>query len=247
MKKQLITALTAVALLATLNSCSKDEGVEASTKPVTTSNNPLDPYGFGYIDLGDGEIFYYEDGMTAYALAGKNYLASTMPLSLTKYKNGELLDSVCNKDLAVYFEHKVRKTHDKDNKWGYKPRVAEEITPVVTFSTGNVTTIKLSKMATAFGLEINTPSKGVNYGITVRFRNSKTSYSIPQPYTRYLNQVRADGQPALGSSGGAYLWAYRSDIPFDEISITVGERTFEPTQGAPFDISLAGFRYKLAN
>jgi hypothetical protein len=247
MKKHLITALAAVALLATLNSCSKEEGVEASTKPVTSSYNPLDPGGFGYIDLGDGEIFYYEDGMTAYDLAGKNYLASTMPLSLTKYKNGAVLDSVCNQDLALYFENKVRKTHDKDNKWGYKPRVAEEITPIVTFSTGNETTIRLSKMATAFGLEINTPDKGKGYGVTVRFRNSKTNYSIAQPYTRYLNHVRADGQPALGSPGGAYLWAYRSDIPFDEISITVGERTFNPTQGAPFDISLAGFRYKLAN
>lgn len=245
MKKHFIIALAALGLLTTLNSCSKDEAAEPNKKPVSTSYNPLDPGGFGYIDLGDGEIFYYEDGMTAYDLAGKNYLASTMPLSLTKYKNGELLDSVCNQDLALYFASKVRKTHDKSTKWGYKPRVAEETTPVVTISTGNVTTIKLSKMATAFGLEINTPSKGVNYGITVQFRNSKTNYELPHAYTRYLNQVRFDGQPALGSQGGAYLWAYRSDIPFDEVTITVGENISNPTQGAPFDISLAGFRYKL--
>lgn len=95
-------------------------------------------------------------------------------------------------------------------------------------------------MATAFGLEINTPTKGEDYSITVRFRNSKTNYSLPHAYTRYLNQARFDGQPALGSPGGAYLWAYRSDIPFDEVSITVGENTSNPTQGAPFDLSLAG-------
>jgi hypothetical protein len=246
MKKQFITALAAVALLATLNACSKDDSPEPNKKPLTTSYNPLDPGGFGYITLPEGEFYYYEDGMTAYDEAGKNYLAGTLPLSLTKYKNGELLDSVCNKDLALYFEHKVRKTYDKENKWGYKPRVAEEITPIVTFSAGNETTIKLSKMATAFGLEVNTPFKGKEYNVTVRFRNSKTNYSLPHAYTRYLNHVRADGQPALGLPGGAYLWAYRSDIPFDEISITVGERASEPTQGAPFDISLAGFRYKLA-
>jgi len=62
MKKHFIIALAALGLLTTLNSCSKDQAAEPNKKPVSTSYNPLDPGGFGYIDLGDGEIFYYEDG-----------------------------------------------------------------------------------------------------------------------------------------------------------------------------------------
>jgi hypothetical protein len=94
MNKHYITALVAVGLLATLNSCSKEEQVDI--KPVTTSYNPLDPYNFGYIDRGEGELYYYEDSMTTYSQAGKNYLLMK-PLSLEKYKNGKLLDSVCKK------------------------------------------------------------------------------------------------------------------------------------------------------
>jgi hypothetical protein len=245
MKKHFINVLVAVSLLATLNSCSKDGDIQpATSKPITTSANPLDPGDYGYIDLGDGELYYYEDGITTYNTAGKNYLLMK-PLSLEKYKNGQLLDSVCNKDLAVYFPSKVVKTFDKSAPWGPKKRVAEEFTPIVTITTGITTTIKLSKMVSAFGYEFNSPHKGYDTGIDIEYWNSKLNRKVAGAYSFRLSNDTRFG-PVPGTPGGALLEGLKSDTPFDEIRITFTPALFQSELNPPFDISFGGFRYTLA-
>lgn len=243
MKNHFITALVAVSLLATLNSCSKEEQIDVKT--VTTSSNPLDPYNFGYIDRGEGELYYYRDKVTSYSQANKNYLL-LKSLSLEKYKNGELLDSVCNKDIAFRFENKGRKSHNKSAQWGTKPEVAEEHPPIITVNTDWSFTIKLSKMVSAIGFEINSPYKGVKYGITVRYFNTELNKVIPPTYTSYLYPP-SDIGPQFGQPGSAMLRSIDSETPFNEIRITYEYLKYgEPAPPGTFDLLLAGFRYRLA-
>jgi hypothetical protein len=243
MKKHFINALVAVSLLATLNSCSKDQGVEADSKPVKASSHPLDPGGFGYIDRGEGELYYYEDSMTTYSQAGKNYLIMK-PLSLEKYKNGQLLDSVCNKDLAVYFPSKVLKTHDTSTPWGLKKTVASEYASIVTITSGVTTIIKLSKLVSAFGFEFNSPYKDKITNMTIQFWNSKTNQKLRNEGTFRINNDTRFG-PVLGTQGGALLEGVESGSPFNEIRITFSVGP-QPAVDPPYNISFGGFRYKLA-
>jgi hypothetical protein len=243
MKKCLITTLVAVGLLATINSCSKEEQVDV--KPVTVSQNPLDPDGYGYYNLPGGELYYYEDSVSVYSEANTNYLRFK-PLSLEKYKDGELLDSICNNDLAVRFSSKGRKFHDKTVLWGHKPRVADEYPPAITLTIGNTLTMRFSKMVTGFGYEYNSPFKGMKWGITTRFRNSKLNKVINPVYTSYIGNLPTNIIP-LGMPGGAFLSARASQTPFDEVIITFEAlANGDPAPSGPFDITLAGFRYKLA-
>jgi hypothetical protein len=244
MKKHYVTALIAVGLLATLNSCSKDEGIEKSTKQQAVSGyNPLDPEGYGYIDNGNGELYWYEDSVTSFGQASKNYLTMS-PLKLDKYKNGELLDSVCNKDLALRFEVKARKTYNKEVKWGIKPKVVDEFTPIITFTMGNTMTIRFSKMVSAFGFEFNSLFKDGEYGITTTFRNTKLNKVIPPTYTSFIKQNNV-GNPTLGMTSGGWLRAIESQTPFNEVTIQFDAGNAS-TLNPPFDISFGGFRYKLA-
>jgi hypothetical protein len=243
MKKHFLKALVAVSLFATLSSCSKDDKIDL--KPITKSSHPLDPYNFGYIDLGDGELYYYEDSLSSFSKASQKYLGLTSPLSLDKYKNGAQLDSVCNKELSLYFESKVLKAHSKSEKWGVTPGVSEEYAPTVTIKSGIETKIKLSKLVSMFGFELNSPYKGLAYGITVTYWNSKLNMKIPYSVTSYLEGTNEFGT-RFGSSGGAMLYGLQSVVPFDEIRITFETSFTAPTLNPPFDISFAGFRYKLA-
>jgi hypothetical protein len=253
MKKHFINALVAVGLLATLNSCSKDEDIKPTEKDnQKTSQNsdlpqyhPLDPNGFGFIRLEEGELYYYFDSLSTFSQVGKKYL-TMKPLNLEKYKNGSLLDSVCNQDLAIRFESKALKSHDKQTKWGTSPsRVVDEYPAVVTITTGIKTTIKLSKMVTAFGFEFNSPYKGYGYGVEVRYRNSKTNSLLPTAIVSYLDNDTRFG-PVLGSTGGAWIRGVETVEQFDGVIVTFIKGFQAGVLYPPFDLSLGGFRYKLA-
>jgi hypothetical protein len=144
MKKHLIIALAAVGLLATLTSCSKEEQAE-SLKPAKLMGHPLDPGNFGYYQVVTDEIYFYRDSLSSFARPTENYL-KMKPLAIDKYRNGALLDSVCNKDLALYFNSKAQKTHDKSLLWGESPMVSNTHPPLLTLkSTNHIFTIKTSK------------------------------------------------------------------------------------------------------
>jgi hypothetical protein len=140
MKFLISNALVAICMIATLSSCAKDE--QAVVKSVKTSSLP--PPDFTYIDRGQGELYFPDDKLTTYTEVNDHYLL-LRPLSLQKYNNGALLDSVCNKDIALVFQRKGRKTYDKSAKCGSKPSVAEEYAPIVTFEVDNTLTIKSQK------------------------------------------------------------------------------------------------------
>lgn len=243
MKKNLIIALVASGIFATLSSCSKEE--QADIQPLMETSHPLDPDGDGIIFLPEGEVYYYEDSVSTYGQVGTKYLL-LKPLSVEKYKNGELLDSICNQDLAVRFETKGRKSHHKSVLWGDKPWVVDEFPPMITFRIGNTLTIHLSKMVTGFGFEFNSPFEGTRWGIKTTFRNSKLNRVLPPVYVSYLGNVPTN-RPYFGMPGGALLNARESQDPFDEITITFEAlKNGDPLPPGPFDISLASFRYKLA-
>jgi hypothetical protein len=244
MKRLFIIPVVAVGLLVTLISCNKEE--VSDLKPQTTAAHPLDPNNFGYIDRGEGELYFYEDSMTVYTQANANYL-KLKPLSLKKYKQGDLLDSVCNPEIAFVFENRGRLSKDKSELWALKPRVAEEYPPFVTINTDYLLTIKLSKMLKGIGFEFNSPYLGTKYGITVRFFNSKLNKVVPNALTSYLAPAGGLLGPQLGSAGGAMLRGIETEMPFDEIRIVfhLGSVSQPPPPGK-FDLMLAGFRYKLA-
>jgi hypothetical protein len=242
MKTNLFNALVAMVIFATLSSCSKEE--QAEVKPVTVSQNPLDPDGDGLIFLPEGEVYFIEDSVLIFGQVSTKYKLFK-PLSLEKYKNGELLDSICNQDIAARFDIKGRKSHDKSLYWGDSPWVFEDHPPVITFRVDNTLTIKLSKMVTAFGYEINSPYTGVRRAIETTFRNSKLNKTIPPVLASYTSDVPTN-RPYFGMPGGALLYAKESATPFDEIVIkTVGNSTSTPPLPGPFDVTLANFRYKL--
>lgn len=243
MKKNLINALIAMVLFATLSSCSKEEQVDIKSAKI--SQNPLDPDGDGMIFLPEGEVYYIEDSVSLYGQVGTKYLL-LKPLSLEKYKNAALLDSVCNQDIAMRFDVKGRKSHDKSILWGEKPWVAEEYPSVITFRIGNTLTIRFSKMLTAFGYEFNSPFTGERRAIESTFRNSKLNKVI-QPVTISYTGNLPTNRPPLGMPGGAHLRALESQTPFNEVTIKfVANRANTPPPPGPFDITLANFRYKLA-
>jgi hypothetical protein len=248
MKKHFINVLVAVGLLATLSSCSKEEQVDL--KPVKSMAHPLDPGNFGYYEVVTGENYHYNDSISTFGRATENYL-KLKPLSMEKYKNGSLLDSVCNQDLALYFESKALKTHEKTALWAVVPRVTDSHPPIVSVnSSDHIFIIKMSKMVTGFGLEVYSPYKGTKLGVNVSFWNSKLNKRVPEAGgTRYLNGSGGGFDILFGNPGGVHIWGVDATKTneFDEVRIT-----FEPTWSlapppvGPFEISFAGFRYKLA-
>ena len=240
MKRHLITALVAIGLLATFDSCSEEED-DVDTKTLNTSSTHHD---YDYIEYGEGEVYYFKDGIRTFAQVKERYLRTT-PLSLEKYKNGSSLDSVCNKDITLVFEGKADKKHDKSALWALPPRVVTEHPPIVTVTSDDETyIIKLSKMVTAFGLELNTPYKGFKYGVTVSYWDSKLNKILPNSGTRFLHST-TQWDIQFGDRGGAYLWGVESKTPFNEIRIDIIKTASLPAIG-PFRISFAGFRYRLA-
>ena len=247
MKKYFITALVAVTLLATFNSCSKEEQAEPELNPVnnTLSSTPTsetDP-----VELGQGEVLYPYYELRMFTQVKDKYLRTT-PISLTKYKDGSYLKSICDDKITLEFESEGRKKHDKSVIWGISPWVVIKDPPIITVtSVDHVFSIKLSKMVTAFGLEVNTPYKGIKYDITVSYWNNKLNKMLPVAYTQYLHAGEGwIDPPFFGDRGGARLWAVSSKNPFNEIRIQIRKDAAIPATG-PFNITFAGFRYTLAN
>lgn len=246
MKRFMLITFVAVTLLATFTSCTKEEST--TLKPNTVAAHPLDPDGYGYYDKGQGEIYYYETQVTAYTQIKEGYL-KLKPLSLDKYKKGELLDSVCNQDLAIVFETPGRLSKDKSKPWGPPTRTADPFPPIVTVNTDWSFTMKLSKMVHAIGFEFNSLYQGTKYGVSVEYYNSKLKKVVEPTYTSYIEDPATSIQPLwMGAAGGAMLWSIDSELtPFDEIRVMIGyTRASEPPPTGQFDIMLAGFRYKLA-
>jgi hypothetical protein len=243
MKTNLIVALIAIGIFVTLGSCSKEE--QADIQPVMETSNPLDPDGDGIIYFPEGEVYLIDDSISLYGQVGTKYLM-LKPLSLEKYKNGEQLDSICNKDIAIRFDVKGRKVDNKSVLWGDQPWVTEEYPSMITFRIGNTLTLKFSKMLTAFGYEFNSPFTGEKRAIESTFRNSKIN-NIIEPVTVSYTGNLPTNRPPLGMPGGALLRAMEGQQPFDEVTIRfIGNNTNSPAPPGPFDISLASFRYKLA-
>jgi hypothetical protein len=246
MKLNLVNVIIAMGFLAVMSSCSKEE--QAEVKPVRVSQNTSDPDpdGDGLTFLPEGEVYFIEDSVLIFGQVSTRYQLFK-PLSLDKYKNGELLDSICNQDISVRFETKGRKSQDKSVKWGDKPWVADEFPPVITFRIGNTLTMKFSKMVTGFGFEYNSPYEGIRWSITPTYRNSQLNKTKPPVLTRFLGGLTTN-RPPLGMPGGAVLTARESQMPFDQVTITFGAPLGQTTPGTgPYDITLASFRYKLAD
>ena len=246
MKKYFITALVAVTLLATFNSCSKEEQAEPDVKPVnntlsSTPNSETDP-----VELGQGEVLYPYDELRMFTQVKDRYLLTT-PISLAKYKDGSYL-SVCDDKITLAFESEGRKKHDKSAIWGVSPWVVIKDPPIITVtSVDHVFSIKLSKMVKAFGLEVNTPYKGIKYEVTVSYWNNKINKMLPVAYTQYLHgTIGILDPPYFGDRGGARLWAVSSKNPFNEIRVDMRKNANTPAIG-PLNITFAGFRYTLAN
>src|SRR3954468_22532065 len=128
MKDSISKTLAAICLIATLSSCGKDEQV--NLKPAKVIAEPADDY--GYVELGDGELYWPAEGLTTYFQVKEKFLNLSKPLSLAKYENGTLLDSACNPDIALRFDSKGRKSFNK--LWGMKPNVANEQAAILTFN-----------------------------------------------------------------------------------------------------------------
>lgn len=248
MKKHFINALVALGLLAALSSCSKEE--QSDLKPVKTMAHPLDPGNYGYYEVVPDENYFYNDSVSTFARPTANYLKMN-PLPLEKYKNRSLLDSVCNKDLALHFEAKALKTHPKSALWGAKPYVENEHPPLLTLnSTNRIITIKMSKMVTGFGLELNSyyQELGKTVGINISFWNSKLNKMVEHSAgTRYLRSPSAIGTIPYGEPGGARAKGLNGKEEFDEVRIRFEYNPDQPpTPVGPFEVYVTGFRYVLA-
>jgi len=250
MKIHFINALVAVGLLATLSSCSKEE--QTDPKPVKTMAHPLDPGNYGYYQVVTDENYYYNDSVSTFARPTENYL-KMKPLRIDKYKNGSLLDSVCNPDLALYFESKALKTHPKSTLWAAKPFVEDEHPALLTLnSTNPILKIKMSKMVKGFGFELNSfynelgISKSI--GINVSLWNTKLNKMVEHSGgTRYLRSLGGPfGTIPYGEPGGARVDGLNGKEEFDEVRIRFEYNPPQGTPVGPFEVFVTGFRYVLA-
>lgn len=245
MRRFILMIFVAVGLLATFTSCTKEESTTLA--PTVSAVDPLDPEGFGYYDIGDGELYYYNEKVRTYAQVKEAYL-KLKPLRLEKYKHGELLDSVCNKEIAFIFENKGRLSKDKSKLWGIRPQTVDPYPPFVTVNTDWTFTIKMSKMVLAVGFEFNSLYKGTMTGVTIEYVNTELNMVFPPTFTYPLVPPGGVYAPTLGETGGALLSATVSDVtPFNEIRIRFGFVSGDdPPPVQRYDLMLAGFRYRLA-
>jgi hypothetical protein len=237
MKKHLLNGLVAVGLLATLNSCSKDESV---AKPETNSVLLAAPDTGQVVDL----------NKTIYTIVNDNYLLNT-PLKLDKYRDGDKLDTACNKELSIAFNWPgiKRNNYNPKNpnvKWGYKPYVVDEYSSTIGFEyTGPVLILKLSKKVTEFGIEYLTPYYGWKYNVTQSIWDQKKNTKIADGRTITLNTKFPERQVWVGGPGGAVLMAVKSKVPFDEVRMTITDPAGQPFRQNLIHI-IGGIRYKLA-
>jgi hypothetical protein len=244
MKRFILLIFVAVGLLTTFTSCTKEESTNMA--PSVSAVDPLDPDGFGFYEKGEGELYYYNDKVTSYSQVKEAYL-KLKPLNLEKYKHGEWLDSVCNKDIAFVFENKGRLSKDKSKLWALRPRAVDPYPPFVTINTDWTLTIKMSKMVHAVGIELNSLYQGTTTGITVEYFNTELNKIIRPTFTIFIDPPGGIFAPLVGETGGAALWSVDSETPFNEIRIRFGfVNGNDPVPVSRYDLMLAGFRYKLA-
>jgi hypothetical protein len=238
MRKLISNTLVLLSLIGGLSACSKEE-IDRKNSAKTTGNN-------GSMDFpADTGEYVADDGSILFAYANANYQDMTKPLDLDKYANGISLTSVCNKDLTLEFSARGHKYDKSTTQWGYKPNVVEEFAPVITFKSNAILSIKLSKKVIAFGIEYNTRYRGKNYNVTSHYWDQKLNKKVNQGFTSYLNYE--DKPPVFGHPGGAYLYAIRSDVPFDQVKMIIGEDPgSEPVPGM-HEHYISGIRYTLAD
>jgi hypothetical protein len=235
MKMVISNTLMAIALIATLQACSKEETLEKTTSAIESS-----PTHQTCPDTGEVR----DDFSVLYTIVNANYLLTT-PLNLDKYADGTLLDSVSNDEISVVFNSTGRKNDKTTSRWGYAPRVVNEFAPTISFKAGSVLVIKLSKKVLSFGIEFNTPYKGKEYGITSTYWDKTTHIRLNGGFTIYLNNSPPN-PVLLGFPGGSLLWAIKNYKPFDQIEIGIGSAFGTPVIPGTFDYSIADIRYTLA-
>jgi hypothetical protein len=232
-----LNTILVVALIATLQACSKDEAFVKSSDVMETGVVTKTCPDTGEI-RSKFEILY--------SIVNDNYLLGTKPIDLDQYKDGTLLDSVSDGNISLVFNSQGRKNDKTSTHWGYKPHVVDEFAPTINFKDGSVLVIKLSKKVLTFGIEFNTPYKGIGYGITSTYFDKSSPVWLNGGFTVYLNSA-PDGNPALlGYPGGSLLWAIKNKKPFDRIEIGIGSAFGKPAIPGTFEYSIAGIRYALA-
>jgi hypothetical protein len=236
MKKHFINALAAVGILATLNSCSKEEQVEKTA--TTASQESLAPSAAtgAHISL--------------YTTVNKEYLKTT-PMKLDKYRSMVEVDSVCNQELSIGFYSSIYRSHGRVVKdttnWGNKPYVTDESPTLIAHDRfqRNELIIRLSKKVTEFGFEYNSRYFGIEYPVIQTIWDKKTQTKIGTGHVLRLNQKLPNNSARFGTPKGAALLGIKSDVPFDEIRVTL-ERTKEIPLPIRMPHFTTGMRYKLA-
>jgi hypothetical protein len=218
MKLVISNTLVAVALIAMLQACSKEDTYEKSTTVMESS-----PTHQPCPDTGEVR----SDFSTLYPIVNANYLLTT-PLSLDRYADGTPLDSVSNNEISLVFNSTGRKNDKTTSRWGYAPHVVNEFAPTISFKAGSVLVIKLSKKVLSFGIEFNTPYKGEKYGITSTYFDKKTQVRVNGGFTIYLDSAPAFDPALLGFPGGSLMWAIKSYKPFDQVEIGIGSAFGSP-------------------
>jgi hypothetical protein len=229
MKKHFLSALVAVGLLATLNSCSKEEG-KTDLKPVTESK---------IVGSTEG-TFIQIDTVTAEYLQNKS-------LSFHKnWKSNQSYNVIENKELSVTVLPRFYNPGGKPPYWGKRPYVETACSSFVTVGYNWVekTTLvfQLSKKVTEFGFELNTNGWREEYVATYwdKSKNLKIGSisNLPEVYPTDPYKVYLRGE-------GASLYAVKSSVPFDYVEVQFARIINWPdrTPGAYY---FSNLKYKLA-
>ena len=239
MKKHIVNALVAVGLLATFSSCSKDEPV--GEKPEITSKIQA--------RQDTGEVVNLNT--TIYTLVNDNYLRNSQ-MSLGKYWEFTQTDTICNKELKIKVNY-LGKKHNwysptrPNNRWGFKPYVEDEYQSTITFEyTGPELILKLSRKVTEFGIEYSTPYYGDKYEVTQSIWDKKKQKKIADGRTIVLNTKFPDRLVWIGGPSGAVLMGIKSEVPFDEVRLTIKDPKGSLTDRKNLVHSIGAIRYKLA-
>ncbi len=239
MRKHFINVLVAVGLFATISSCSKDEPVDE--KPEIMSKIQARP--------DTGEVVQLNT--TIYTMVNDNYLRNSQ-MSLGKYWQFTQTDTICNKELKIKFNYRGEKKNwytptNPNLRWGFKPNVEDEYSSTIAFEyTGPELILKLSKKVTEFGIEYSTPYYGDKYEVTQSIWDKKKKTKIADGRTIVLNTKFPDRLVWIGGASGAVLMGIKSEIPFDEVHMTIKDPKGPPITRQNLVHSIGGIRYRLA-
>jgi hypothetical protein len=223
MKKHFINALVAVGLLATLNSCSKEE--QADVKPEATSE----------VVAQATPSFVSLDTVTVYYLTGRH-------LDITSLKDRKSYNKISDGNLTIDFSQSLTKMNGKDQEWGDKPYVVSKCTPYLDarFAPGEKVKValNLSKKVTELGFELM-QYKGYHMMVATYYDKSKNKK------VGIVYHVTGSSPYQTRRESNAYLFAAQSSVPFDYVEIEWSNSTTS-YRVSPYELNLAQFRYKLA-